>query len=78
LPGYQLHALDQIAQGTLPRFDTLIRNRAPYAESFMTGQPPHFANRARPPVRKAVEEIDELLVEVFASLGIQQEQKAAA
>ena len=78
LPGYQLHALEQIAQGTLPRFDTLIRNRAPYAESFMTGQPPHFANRERPPVRKAVEEIDLLLVEVFASLGIQQEQKAAA
>ena len=77
LPGYQLHALDQIAQGTLPRFETLIRNRAPYAESFMTGQPPHFANRERPPVRKAVEEIDALLGEVFAALGLQQ-QKAAA
>jgi chromosome partitioning protein len=78
LPGYQIHALDQIALGTLPRFDTLIRNRAPYAESFMTGQPPHFANRDRAPVQKAVEEIDALLIEVFASLGIQQQQKAAA
>lgn len=78
LPGYQLHALDQIAQGTLPRFQTLIRNRAPYAESFMTGQPPHFANRDRPPVQKAIEEIDDLLAEVFATLGIRQQQKAAA
>lgn len=77
LPGYQLHALAQIEAGTLPHFETLIRNRAPYAESFMTGQPPHYANRDRPPVRKAVEEIDVLLGEVFAALGMNQ-QKAAA
>jgi chromosome partitioning protein len=78
LPGYQAHALDQIAHGSLPRFETLIRNRAPYAESFMTGKPPHFANRDRPPVQKAIEEIDALLVEVFAALGLNQQQKAAA
>jgi chromosome partitioning protein len=78
LPGYQQHALDQIALGTLPRFETLIRNRAPYAESFMTGQPPHFANQDRPPVQKAVKEINKLLVEIFAALGIEQQMKAAA
>jgi chromosome partitioning protein len=77
LPGYQLHALSQIEALGLNRFDTLIRNRAPYAESFMTGETPHYANQARVPVQKAVEELDNLMVEIFAALGFQQ-QKAAA
>jgi chromosome partitioning protein len=77
LPGYQQHALGEIRALGLDRFDQLIRNRAAYAESFFTGQPPHFANRERPPVRKAVEEIDALLLEIFAALGVEQ-QKAAA
>jgi chromosome partitioning protein len=77
LPGYQQHALQQIESLGLDRFDQLIRNRAAYAESFFTGQPPHFANRDRPPVRKAIEEIDDLLIEIFAALNIQQEKAAA-
>lgn len=77
LPTYQRYTLDQINTGPLQRFETLIHVRAPYAEAFLTGQPPHFADQSRPPVQKAVAEIDALLVEVFDALSIPQ-QKAAA
>lgn len=78
LPTYQRHMLDQIALSPLERFETLMHDRAPYAEAFLTGQPPHFADRARPPVRKAVEEIDALVREMLEAIfGVQAEAKAA-
>jgi chromosome partitioning protein len=77
LPTYQRYTLDQINTGPLKRFSTLVHVRAPYAEAFLTGQPPHFADQSRPPVQKAVAEIDALLGEVFEALATSQ-QKAAA
>lgn len=76
-PSYQRHVLAQIDKSPLKRFATLMHTRAPYAEVQLTGQPPHFADLTRPPVQKAIEEIDALLVEVFDALGLNQ-QKAAA
>jgi len=77
LPSYQIHTLNQIANSPLRRFETLVHVRAAYPESFLTGLPPHFADRSRPTISKAVEEIDALLEEVFAALQVEQ-QKAAA
>jgi chromosome partitioning protein len=77
LPSYQQFALDQIKDGPLKRFDTLMHVRAPYAEALLTGQPPHFADQSRPPVQKAVAEIDALLKEVFEALAFDQLKAAA-
>lgn len=77
LPTYQRHILDQIAASPLRRFDTLMHQRAPYAEAFLTGQPAHFADRSRPPVRKAVEELDALIEELLVVLAPQQLEAAA-
>ena len=77
LPTYQRHILDQIAASPLQRFDTLMHQRAPYAEAFLTGQPAHFADRNRPPVRKAVEELDALLEEILGVMTAQHLKAAA-
>jgi chromosome partitioning protein len=77
LPSYQRHTLSEINRSPLKRFETLMHVRAPYAEAFLTGQPPHFSDRNRPPVQKAIAELDALIEEVFAALGMN-EQKAAA
>jgi chromosome partitioning protein len=78
LPGYQNHALAELDRIGLQRFATLMHTRAPYAEALSTGQPPHFADQSRPPVRKAVSEIDALLAEMFDVLGLTQQEKVAA
>jgi chromosome partitioning protein len=66
-PHYQRHMLSEMTRLGLPRFETLIYKRAAYREAFLTGKPPHFAERSRPAVKKAVEEIDFLLAEVTAA-----------
>jgi chromosome partitioning protein len=68
-PHYQRHMLAEITRLGLPRFETLIHKRAPYREAFMTGKPPHFAERSRAPVKKTIEEIDSLLADVKAILS---------
>ena len=60
--------LAEIGRLGLPRFETLIHKRAAYREAFLTGKPPHFAERSRTPVKKTIEEIDSLLVDVKAIL----------
>lgn len=78
LAGFQRDLLDQLRQSTLPRFETLIHYRAAYPESFQTGLPPHFAaDQSRPTIAKAVDELDALLTEIYATIN-QDEQKAAA
>jgi chromosome partitioning protein len=68
LPSYQRMVLDDLSRSGVQRFDTLMHQRAPYAEVFLTGQPPHFADAQRDPVRKAVQEVDYLLTEIYALL----------
>ncbi|WP_125461623.1 MULTISPECIES: hypothetical protein [Rhodomicrobium] len=62
----QRHMLAELTRLNLPRFATLIYKRAAYREAFMTGKPPHFADKSRVAVKKAVEEIDALTEEVMA------------
>lgn len=75
---FQKSILDNdVPNSGMARFQTLLHFRSAYPETFSTGEPPHFANQAREPVRKAVEELDALIDEVLA-LVLPQEQKAAA
>jgi chromosome partitioning protein len=73
MPAYQLHALDQIANLGLQRFETIVHSRAAYGEVMFTGEPPHYAGTTRPAITKAVEEIDFLLAEIFALFNTQQQ-----
>lgn len=75
LAGYQAEMLRQLEGSDLTRFETIMHTRAAYPESFMTGVPPHYADRSRPTVQKAVAEIEALISEAFHAL---QQQKAAA
>ena len=45
--------------------------------TFLTGLPPHFADRSRPAVAKAVRELDALMAEVFGTVEQQQQKEAA-
>lgn len=64
LPTYQRSALADIARSGIERFDTLLTERAAFAEIFMTGKTPHYADQTREPVRKAVVELDLLATEI--------------
>lgn len=77
LATYQRHALDQLANSPLRHFATLMHERAPYAEQFLTGQPPHYADQQRPPVQKAVAELDALIDELIDVLSQSQQAIAA-
>lgn len=80
LAAYQIHTLGQIDASPMHRFQTLMHLRAAYPESFLTGTPPHFADRSRPTISKAIDELNHLVDEVLATLGMSatDEQKAAA
>lgn len=77
-PTYQRAALVEVERSGIPSFQTIIHDRAPYAEMFLTGQPPHFADQTREPVIKAVAQIEALTNEVLAALsGTLNEREAA-
>jgi chromosome partitioning protein len=77
-PTYQRAALIDVERSGIPRFETIIHERAPYGELFLTGQPPHFADRNREPIIKAVAQMDALTDEVLAALDVELEEKEAA
>lgn len=77
-PAYQRFALSQIDERSpLQTFKTLLYERPPYAEVLFTGQPPHYADRTRVTVQRAIAELDALVDEVFELLQINQESLAA-
>jgi len=65
---YQRGAFKSLESAPFTAFNTLIGDRAPFAEIFSTGQTPHFADQSREPVRKAVAQLDELTNEVLATI----------
>jgi len=67
LAAFEYALLDQLASAEVPRFHTLMRKRSAYGETFMSGQPPHYADQSRPSVTKAVAEIDALVDEIIAA-----------
>lgn len=77
LQTHQAHVIDQIDASNLHRFQTIMHTRAAFPETWLTGLPPHFADRSRLPVKKAVAEIDLILDELLAALGVNQERQAA-
>lgn len=76
----QLHACAEIERLRLPVFGAAIQQRAAYVEIGLSGLPPHFADRSRPTVAKAIAEIDVLVAEIGAILesnGLAAERGAA-
>jgi chromosome partitioning protein len=67
--GAQLYATLEIVRLRLPRIKTRILQRAAYEELGLSGQPPHFADRKRPTVAKAVEELDAVRADIEALLS---------
>lgn len=69
IAAFEYALLEELKTAELPRFETLIRHRAAYGETFVTAVPPHFADQKRPAVQKAVSEIDSLVIEIKAIIG---------
>lgn len=59
-----LHASMQIVKRMLVRLKTRVMHRAAYEEVGLTGQPPHFADRSRPTIAKAVAELEQVRAEI--------------
>lgn len=78
LPTHQSQTLDQLDASHLTRFKTLIRTRAAFPETWLSGLPPHFADQSRATIKKAVEEIDHLTDEFFAIIGQHHTQQKEA
>lgn len=66
--GAQLYATLEIVRLRLPRIKTRILQRAAYEELGLSGQPPHFADRKRPTVAKAIEELEAVKSDIEALL----------
>lgn len=58
--GAQLYATLEIVRLQLPRIKTRVLQRAAYEELGLSGQPPHFADKKRPTVAKAIEELNQV------------------
>lgn len=80
--GGQLFTLTEIIRLKLPRIKTRVMQRAAYEEMGLSGLPPHFADRKRPTVAKAIHELDalksdiEVMFDVATHMG--QDEGAAA
>lgn len=77
-PTYQRAALSDVHRSGIPAFETVIHERAPYAELFFTGQTPHFADRSRETIIKAVAQLDALTDEILEALDQPQLTEEAA
>lgn len=65
----QAHAMKEVTKLKLPVFAAMLQHRAAYMEIGLSGATPHYADRKRPPVAKAVAELDTLVAEISALLG---------
>jgi len=67
----QNHAMAEVSRLKLPCFDAVIQHRAAYLEIGLSGLTPHFADRKRPTVEKAVVELDALVAEIHLLIAAQ-------
>lgn len=67
--GAQLFAITELIRLKLPRIRTRIMQRAAYEEMGLSGLPPHFADRKRPTVAKACQELDALRADIEGLFG---------
>ena len=73
----QKHAIGQITELGFERFDTVMTDRSPYKEIFVTGGIPHNDTTGRQSVAKAKAELEDLYTEVIAALKLQPIKEAA-
>lgn len=79
----QHHSYAQLAKTPMQMFKTEITKRSAYRDQFYGDPPPHLANLAHEPVRKARDEMEAFTQEVFELIGFtdaeipNQEEKAA-
>jgi len=66
----ETNARQVIDELQMPRFVTELKHRAPYNELFATGKPPHFNDIGRENVRRAVAELDALVMEIDALIDV--------
>lgn len=64
----QLYSTLEIVRLRLPRIKTRVMQRAAYEELGLSGHPPHFADRKRPTVAKAIQELDAVRADIEALL----------
>lgn len=77
-PHYQRHTIAEVARLGLERFQTLMHKRAAYREAFLNGKAPHQCDEGRASALKAAAEIDAIVAEIDAVLGVGQVVKEAA
>lgn len=65
----QLYATMEIVRLQLPRIKTRVMQRAAYEELGLSGLPPHFSDRKRPTVAKAVEELEQVKKDIDALMA---------
>lgn len=73
----QVHACAEIVRLKLPVLRTAVGQRAAYTEIGLSGLPPHFADRARSTVAKAVNELDALVAEIGGLVGVNFTQESS-
>jgi chromosome partitioning protein len=66
----QLYATLEIVRLKLPRLKTRVMMRAAYEEMGLSGLPPHFADKKRPTVHKAVQELDQVKADIEALVAL--------
>ncbi len=81
----QAYAYKEVERLRIPKFKSIILQRAAYMEIGLSGHPPHFSDQSRSTVAKAVSELNQLVMEIFAVLSeelslpsSQQTQRAAS
>lgn len=73
---HQIQMMKQLESSALPRFRTIIHQRAAYSKTFSSGCSPHFLPD-RQAAAKAIWEIDDLMREIRDILHNQQQRAAA-
>lgn len=73
----QKHAAQEIKRMRIPLLNAVLAQRAAYEEIGLSGVPPHYADRSRPTVAKAIAELNALRDEIII-LAAKRELKSPA
>lgn len=71
----QHHSYAQLAKSPMKLFKTEISQRSAYRDQFYGEAPPHLSDVTREPVRKARDEIEAFVQEIFDLIGFNEEEK---
>ncbi|WP_072387042.1 ParA family protein [Hyphomicrobium sp. CS1BSMeth3] len=76
-PTYQRSVLEDVKRSGVQGIGVALQHRAPFAEVFLSGQPPHYADARREPVRKAMEQLDAMTDWILRDIGFEDVKVAA-